>query len=100
MEVITVYASRVTTTTGTTEGWPSTLTRHFLLKYNGICKQGHYNNRYHGGVANYTHSSLPVEEIKLNTNYEAVAVRVETETMNFVTFASIYIPGRVEVQIN
>ena len=50
-----------------------------------------------GGVAIYTHSSLPVEEIKLNTNYQAAAVRVKTETINLVTFASIYIPGRVEV---
>ena len=71
------------------------LGNEFMLKfggYNGICKQGHYN-RCHGGVAIYTHSSLPVEEIKLNSNYQAVAVRVHTETMNLVTFASIYIHG-------
>ena len=60
------------TTTGTTEGWLSTLTRH----------------------------ALPAGEIKLDTSYKAVAVRVHTETVYLVTFASIYIPGRVEVRIN
>ena len=45
------------------------LGNEYMLKfggYNCIFKQGHYNNRYHGGVAIYTHSSLPVEEIKLS----------------------------------
>ena len=27
--------------------------------YNGICKQGHFNQRFHGGVAMYIHNSLP-----------------------------------------
>ena len=27
--------------------------------YNGVCKQGHFNQRFHGGVAMYIHNSMP-----------------------------------------
>ena len=66
----------------------------YLAGYNGICKQGHYNNRFHGGVAIYTHSSCPIEPLAIQSNLQVIATRIQLQHSNFITIASLYIPGR------
>ena len=73
---------------------------NFLSKFGGYCslsKEGHFNRRYQGGVAMYIHSSLPYEELSINTSLQVVAARIQVEHHKLVIFASIYIPGSYEV---
>ena len=44
--------------------------------YNLLSKEGHYNHGQHGGVALYSHSDVPYNEIELNTPSQAVATEV------------------------
>ena len=65
--------------------------------YNGICKQGHYNNRFHGGVAIYTHSSCPTEPLAIQSNLQVIATRIQLQHSHFITIASLYIPGKHKI---
>ena len=79
------------------ETWQSS---NFVNKFGGYCslvKEGHFNRRYHGGVAMYIHGSLPYEELSINTPLQVVAARIQVGHRKLVTFASIYIPGSYEV---
>ena len=68
-----------------------------IYNYNGICKQGHYNERYHGGVALYSHSSCAYRVIETQSQYQVVAAPLQLpQTMPF-TAVSICIPGSKEV---
>ena len=68
-----------------------------LPGYVGLCRQGHYNVRFHGGVALYIHSSCPYEPININTNHQVIAARIHLGHTVPVTIASIYLPGRENV---
>lgn len=73
---------------------------NFMVKipgYNGICKQGHFNQRFHGGVAMYIHSSCAYEEIPIQSEFQVVAAKVQLNGPRCITVASIYIPGRVGI---
>jgi ribonuclease HI len=65
-----------------------------LPGYSSYFKQGHFNQRYHGGVALFVHNSCPHEPVTINSRYQAVAARIKFEGIATVTVASIYIPGR------
>lgn len=65
--------------------------------YHGLCKQGHYNRRFHGGVAIYAHTSCPFEPITINSNIQVIAMRIQLHLSYFISVASIYIPGREQV---
>ena len=62
--------------------------------YNGLCKQGHYNRRYHGGVAIYIHDTCPFQPIEIQSQFQVVAARVQLPRSCCLTIASIYIPSR------
>ena len=47
-----------------------------LKGYQGIVKQGRFNQRQHGGVALYIHESCPHKEIAIQSEYQVVAARV------------------------
>ena len=66
--------------------------------YAGICKQGHFNQRFHGGVALYIHNSCHYREITITTNYQIVAAQINIAPRKTITVASVYIPGRVEIR--
>jgi len=68
-----------------------------IAGYNCICKQGHYNRRYHGGVALYIHVSCPYNELTVNSTLQVVAATVNVDRRKTVTIASIYIPGATQV---
>ena len=73
------------------------LGNNFMIKipgFNGLCKQGHFNLRFHGGVALYIHQSCPFEPIPVNSNLQVIAARIQLPHSKFITVASIYIPGR------
>ena len=69
-----------------------------INNYNGVCKQGHYNRRFQGGVALYIHSSLPYTSIDIQTELQIVAVRVQINYTRTITIASIYLPPRENIQ--
>lgn len=62
--------------------------------YNGFCKQGHYRNRFHGGVALYIHSCIPFQEITINSQTQIIAARIHINSYRLLTVASIYLPPR------
>ena len=64
--------------------------------YNGLCKQGHFNQRYQGGVALYIHSSCPYSPLQLNSTLQVIAARVRLGNKT-ITVASIYIPPRSQI---
>ena len=66
--------------------------------YAGICKQGHFNRKNHGGVILYIHRSCPHTQIQVHSDYQIVAARVNIGSNKTVTVASIYLPGRVPIQ--
>lgn len=57
--------------------------------YHGMCKQGHFNPRFHEIVAMCVHKSCPFEEVRLETDFQAVAVRVHVHEHRAVTFMSL-----------
>jgi len=71
--------------------------------YNVLSKKGHYNHRFHGGVALYIHSSYPYSEIQIVSPIQVVAAKIRIHPSKVVTIASIYISGKhpfVESQFN
>ena len=75
---------------------------NFMAKipnFHGLCKQGHFNQRYHGGVALYIHSSCPYQAITIQSPLQVVAARVQLHGYPVITIASIYIPGRTHVNL-
>ena len=48
----------------------------------------------------FVHESCPYEEIVLNSQYQIVAVRIYIGRQNAVTFANIYIPGSVPLDLD
>ena len=64
-----------------------------IVGYNGICKQGHFNQRVHGGVAMYIHNSMPYREIHIKTNLKIIAAQVNVSQYKTITCVSAYIPG-------
>ena len=67
--------------------------------YHGICKQGHFNHRFHGGVALYIHSSCPYQPINIQTTLQVVAAKIQLHNHRALTIASIYIPGRSRLSL-
>ena len=51
---------------------------------------GHINHGAHGGVATYIHNHLPYERIPIQTQIQAVAVRIQTSS--FITICNIQQP--------
>ena len=47
-----------------------------IAGYNSICKQGHFNQRFHGGVAMCIHNSMPYQKIHIKTNLQIIAAQV------------------------
>ena len=68
-----------------------------INNYNGICKQGHYNERYHGGLSLYFHSSCTYRVIEIQSQYQVVAAHLQPPQTRAFTVVSIYIPGSKEV---
>ena len=64
-----------------------------LKPYNCISKQGTFNRRQHGGVVMYIYDSCPYQEIKIDTQYQIVAARVNIGRPYAVTIVNVYIPG-------
>lgn len=62
--------------------------------YAGLCKQGHYNRRFHGGVALYIHNSIPFEKIEICSPIQIVAARIHISDYRMMTIASVYVPPR------
>lgn len=62
--------------------------------YNALCKQGHYNQRFHGGVALYIHNSVPFNKIDIQSETQIIAAQVSLSAHKMVTIASVYIPPR------
>lgn len=65
-----------------------------LYGYHGLCKQGHFNQRFFGGVALYIHHSCPFREITLDSPYQIVAAEIQIPHYHKLTVASIYLPPR------
>jgi len=70
-----------------------------LPGYNAIVKQGHYNNRFHGGVVLFIHNDCPYTRLDIDSQYQIVAARVSVNRMQCITVASVYIPGREAISI-
>ena len=70
-----------------------------LAEYSSISKTGHFNQRYHGGVALYIHNTLPYERLEINSSLQVVAARVQTGHQRLVNFASLYMPPSANVTI-
>jgi len=70
-----------------------------LPGYIPVVKQGHFNRRYHGGVAIFVHNSCPYRELTVNSEYQVASVRVNINSIQTITVASIYIPGRVGMDV-
>ena len=64
-----------------------------IAGYSGICKQGHFNQRFHGRVAMYIHNSMPYQEIHIKTNLQIIAAHASISQYNTITCVSAYIPG-------
>ena len=47
-----------------------------LKNYNGLFKEGHMNDRAHGGVAIFIHEIIPFQKLILNTPLQAIAARI------------------------
>ena len=64
---------------------------HKIDGFNVTAKNGsNTNGRFHGGVATYISRDVPYEEVKLNTNLQAVATTVHLGIR--FTVCNIYIP--------
>ena len=63
-----------------------------LSNYKVITKQGHFNRRYHGGVALFMHSVCPFNQVNINSDLQIIAARILVNSQ-LLTIASIYIPG-------
>ena len=62
---------------------------HFRIpRYNAITKTGHFNWRSHDGTMLLMHESVPMTEIQLQTEVQAVASRININ--GCFTIASVY----------
>lgn len=68
-----------------------------LPGYSSLCKQGHFNRRFHGGVALFIHESCPFQRLTVVSDLQVVAARLQLGTLRCVTVASLYVPGRAQV---
>ena len=68
-----------------------------LSGYHGLCKQGHFNHRFHGGVALYLHNSYPYQEIRIDSPYQVVAAKISLKSHTSLCIASIYISPRTNL---
>ena len=64
--------------------------------YNAICKQGHFNHRFHGWVAMRNNDTMPICEIFINTHLQVDAPRVNISEYKTVTCVSAHVHGRVD----
>ena len=74
---------------------------HFISNiagYKGACKQGHFNRRYHGGVVLYVNSACPYNIVKVDSEYQVVAARVNVAKNKTITCASLYVPPSKEMK--
>ena len=74
----------------------------FIIKipgYIGICKQGHYNQRFHGGVAIYIHASCPYETINIISDHQIIAAKITIRQNLTLTIASVYLPSREKATV-
>ena len=62
-----------------------------LPHYNTVRRDGHYNEGPHGGVAIFIHTSIPFNEIDVNTPIQAIAVRVHLQRE--ITICNLYSSG-------
>ena len=62
-----------------------------IPNYTILRREGHYSRRWHGGVALLIHDTIPMQEVELNTNIQAVAARVDIG--HAVTVCSLYSAG-------
>ena len=78
--------------------------KNFVIKLRGcsnISKETHFNQRYHGGVAMFIHTSLPYEQLEVNTPLEVVAAKVQIEYQRLITCGSLYIyQAAIKLQSN
>ena len=51
-----------------------------LSNYNVITKQGHFNRRYHGGVALFIHSVCPFNQVNINSDLQIIAARIHVNS--------------------
>lgn len=58
-------------------------------------QDGHYNRTPHGGVALCIHHSFPYQVIPLQSNFQAVAIRIQLQTL--ITVCSIYVPRSTSI---
>jgi len=65
-----------------------------LSNYSHMSKQGHYNHRFHGGVALYVHESCPYTALSIDSVLQVVAARIQIHSSLMITVASLYLPGR------
>ena len=63
-----------------------------LSNNNVITKQGHFNRRYHGGVALFIHSVCPFNQVNINSDLQIIPARIHI-TSRLLTIACIYISG-------
>ena len=59
-----------------------------IPRYNAITKTGHFNWRSHGGTMLLIHESVPMTEIQLQTEAQAVAATININ--GSITIASVY----------
>ena len=60
-----------------------------IAGYRAYSRNGHFNVTAHGGTAIYVHQSVPVEPLRINTEYQAVAVRIHVPQS--ITLCSVYL---------
>ena len=64
-------------------------TKFSIPNYTLYRKDGHFDHAPHGGVAILVHQSVPANLLTLNTEHQAIAVRINLATS--ITLCSIYI---------
>ena len=70
-----------------------------IPNYNIFKKDGHFNVTPHGGVALLIHETIPLNEISLNTNHQAIALRIHLKD-DPITICSIYLSRSHEITFN
>lgn len=70
-----------------------------LPGYHGLAKQGHFSQRFFGGVALYIHQSCPFKPISIDSPFQLVAAQVHMPGYRRVTIASLYLPPRMNFNL-
>lgn len=68
-----------------------------LSGYQAVYKNRHNNRRASGGVVIYVNNDVDISQIPLNTNLEAVAVRINSPYA--LTVCNIYLPNSTKLDI-